>query len=67
MKEKEIEQWEYRSFFTITSALSEGLETLNRLGAEGWEAYSVIVNNDICEDVLTRYFLKRRIQKGGAE
>lgn len=65
MKENQIEQWEYRSFSTITSTLSEGLETLNRLGAEGWEAYSVIVNNDICRDVLTRYFLKRRIQKGG--
>lgn len=67
MEQKTKEQWEYRSFFTITSALPEGLETLNRLGAEGWEAYSVIVNNDICRDVLTRYFLKRRIQKGGAE
>lgn len=55
------EQWEYKIISNSSARIDFIERELNRLGAEGWEVYSVKEYSS-----FTEFFLKRRAQKGGS-
>lgn len=58
MKENQIEQWEYNHW------LNPSTRDLNKLGAEGWEAYAVTIepyDGSFGRRTVTIYYLKRRV------
>ncbi len=67
MREKETnEQWEYKAFSYRHSIRYDDGAELNRLGEQGWEAYAVR-DMDSHDCYVSKIFLKRRVQKGGAK
>ena len=63
MEQKTNEHWEYMTYTVVRPDPSlKGEAELNRLGAEGWEAYDVKKTRGVlC--IYTTYYLKR--EKGG--
>lgn len=61
-----MQKWQYTVQSFVIGDPEDELQTVNRLGAEGWEAYAVVTGMSALGNV-TNYFFKRPLHSRGSE